>query len=144
MAAEISKTPTRDASVNKPSSGTYGEKADLNRLKQALPDSGARPGAGPAGPSPMGGPGVGGLAGPEGRPPGMTPPPGVPGALMHPTDRPNQPLSTPRVGAGPPMGGASSAQEARLVVLQSLAESDTVSDATREWAANVLEMLSNG
>ena len=37
---EIEKTPTSDTSVNKPESGTYGEKADLARLRQSLPPMG--------------------------------------------------------------------------------------------------------
>ena len=41
---ELDKTPTSDVSVNKPESGTYGEKADLARLKQTLPPMGP-PGA---------------------------------------------------------------------------------------------------
>ena len=70
MAAEISKTPTQNTSVNKPASGTYGEKAELSRLQQALPDSGGRPGGGAPGPSPMS-PGQGPAGGPgPGRPPG--------------------------------------------------------------------------
>lgn len=145
MTTEIEKTPTADVSVNKPASGTYGEKAELGRLKQQLPDSGARPQGGPPGAAPMGGPGSGGLSqGEPGRPGGPTAPPGVPQALMHESERPNVPLNTPLQREGPPMAGAQSAQEARLVVLQALSESDEVSDATREWARGVLEMLSDG
>jgi len=145
MPGEIEKTPTQTHSVNKPASGTYGEGAELDRLKQQLPDSGARPGGGPPGAAPMGGPGSGGLSsGVPGRPGGPTAPPGVPQALMHETERPNVSVGTPLQRQGPPLAGASSAQEARLVVLQALSESDQVSDATREWARTVLEMLSNG
>ena len=144
MAAEIEKTPTQNQSVNSPASGTYGEKAELNRLKQALPESGARPGPPAPGASPMTRPGVSGPDRPEGRPAGPQAPVGVPGVMMHGTDRPDQPLNTPRVQPGDPMGGAQSADQARLVVLQSLADSDTVSEATREWAEHVLEMLANG
>ena len=34
---DIDKTPTQNTSVNKPESGTYGEKADLANLKSSLP-----------------------------------------------------------------------------------------------------------
>ena len=33
VSEEIEKTPTGNTAVNEPESGTYGEKADLNRLK---------------------------------------------------------------------------------------------------------------
>ena len=51
---EIEKTPTADTSVNSPESGTYGEKADLNRLRQALPPMGppGSEGTGAAAPAP--------------------------------------------------------------------------------------------
>ena len=141
MAAEVSKTPTQNTSVNKPASGTYGEKAELSRLQGALPDSGARPGGGAPGPSPMS-PGVGPGGGQEpGRPPGPSAPPGVPSVMMHETDRPSQPLGTPRADSSGPMQGAQTNQEARLIVLQALSDSEEVSEATREWASIVIEML---
>jgi len=39
------------------------------------------------------------------------------------------------------MAGAQTNQEARLIVLQALSESEEVSETTREWASIVIEML---
>lgn len=142
MPDSIEKTPTQHTSANNPASGTYGEKAELTRLNQALPESGARPGSGPEGPGPVPGGLSPGAGGEPGRPAGPGAPPGVPGALMHGTERPGQPLGTPLAQQGAPMGGAQSSQEARFIVLQALAESDEVSEATREWASIVIDMLS--
>ena len=33
----VEKTPTQNMSVNKPESGTYGERAETDRLKKELP-----------------------------------------------------------------------------------------------------------
>lgn len=136
----IEKTPTAGTSVNKPASGTYGEKADLARLKQQLPSSSA----GPQGPQP--GPG----AGPT--PPGVRPaqagpgapgepPPGVPSALLHGTQRPGVPVGQRRVQPSTIVRDASSKREARKALLVSLSQSNEVSDATREWAKTVLGIL---
>ena len=41
----LDKTPTQNQSLNKPEGGTYGEKAEVDRLKKELPS-----GQGPGGP----------------------------------------------------------------------------------------------
>lgn len=134
----IEKTPTANQSVNKPSSGTYGEKADISRLKAALPESGGPSGAPPGEMSPVRQstslPG-----GPPGRP--SAAPAGVPTAVMHPSQRPGVPLNQPLAQPAPPLGGAQSAQQARIALLDALASDPTVSEETREWASTVLEML---
>jgi hypothetical protein len=141
MTTEIEKQPTQNQSVNKPASGTYGEKVELDRLRKALPDSGARPSGGPAPAGAVPGGGGGAPTGDPGRPAGPSAPPGVPGAMMHESDRPNQPLATPLSRPEGPMAGAQTHQDARFVVLQALSESEEVSEATREWASIVIEML---
>ena len=135
---EIEKQPLKPG---KPTSGTYGERKEVEDLKASLPpmdSSGAAPGG--AGPSPMPTPKPGMPAQPGGRP--TNAPSGVPSALLRPTNEPDVPVNTPLGVPAPAQGGAQSAQEARLALLQMLAESDTVSDETRSWAQAVLEMLS--
>lgn len=137
----IEKQPTQDQSVNKPESGTYGEKADRARLERALPPM--QPAIQPSGggPTPMGGtsPTVPPL--PGGRP--KVAPPGVPAAVMGPTDRPGVPTQTPLTGpVQSPIATAESVAQARIALLQQLATSDEVSAETREWAEMVLEILS--
>lgn len=141
----IEKTPTADTSVNKPASGTYGEKASLQRLRQELPmGAGGAPG-GPGGPAPIGAAPIGGI--PDtggGRPTGSQMPPGVPGVLGHPSDRPDVPVYQQRVpspGAGSPIRQDSSARDAQVALLMALKDDPRVSDATREWAATVLQMI---
>lgn len=138
----IEKTPLANQSVNKPASGTYGEKADAARLKAQLPQSQPQGGAAPGGPTPMGAPAVGGIPNPQGRPANADLPPGVPAALGHPTERPGVPLSNPLVGPTPnPVTQAESARDARVALLMALVNDPSVSDTTREWAQTVLEML---
>lgn len=136
----IEKTPTQNHSVNKPASGTYGEKADVARLKEQLPEAGkpAQGGSPTGGPPPVR-PSTSLPGGKPGRPP--TAPPGVPTAVLHPSDRPGVPLSQPLTAPTPPLGGAETAQQARIALLDALASDPTVSDETREWARIVLEML---
>ena len=140
MFDEIEKNPLP---VNKPASGTYGEKKELNDLKASLPPM--NPGAGPTatGPSPMPGASPQMPADPGGRP--LNTPPGVPSALMGKTDQPTVPLNTPLAQPQPaPMAGAQSAAQARIVLLQALSVSNEVSEETRAWAKAVLEMLTDG
>lgn len=138
----IEKTPTQNQSVSKPASGTYGERADLARLKAQLPQGQTPGGAAPGGPTPMGAPAVGGLPNPAGRPANAQVPPGVPAALGHPTDRPNVPLANPLVGPTEnPVRQAESARDARIALLMALVQDPSVSDTTREWAQTVLGML---
>ena len=95
---DIDKTPTQNQSVNKPESGTYGEKAEIANLKSSLP-----PMAAPEQQGVGGGPGPlpsRGMPQQEGRPkegPSM-----LPQGVMSPTQRPNVPLSQPMdQGAAP-------------------------------------------
>ena len=140
---EIEKTPTSDTSVNEPESGTYGEKADLNRLRQSLPPMGPPPGApGAAKPIPTPGPGTSPTSRP-GRPPEG--PPGVPAALMAPSSRPGVPLSQPPRPAGPIRPPrAQAADQQRLMILDALTTHPDVSEETREWAKRVRDALIEG
>lgn len=140
MPDEIEKTPLP---ANKPQSGTYGERKALDDLKSALPPM--NPGAGPTatGPAPMPGTSPAMPDQPGGRP--VNAPKTVPSVLLSPTDQPDVPLNTPlQQGQPAPLGGAQSAAQARIALLQALAESPEVSDETRAWAQAVLEMLING
>ncbi|HCC99403.1 MAG TPA: hypothetical protein DER64_02655 [Planctomycetaceae bacterium] len=139
---DLEKTPTGDVSVNEPEGGTYGEKAELNRLKASLPPMGApgQQGGGRTAPS-LGAPTSAG-GGPMGRP--KNAPPGVPPALLGPTQRPNTPLGT-RLQPGqqtPPMPPrAQAADQQRLMVLDALTTHPDVSAETKEWAALVRDAL---
>ena len=71
-------------------------------------------------------------------------PGGVPDVLMRPSSMPDVPSSTPLQPGGPAAVQASAtAAQRRLAVLSALSESDTVSDETREWAADVLKKLAS-
>lgn len=138
----IEKTPTQDTSVNKPASGTYGEKADRERLRKSLPPMRPQQQAG-GGPAPMRGmPGrMPDRAG--GRP--VSAPGGVPSAILKPTDQPGTPVNSPRQlpqeGPMSPVATAENIVAARIALLQQLATSNEVSAETREWAKLVLEMM---
>ena len=139
MVDEIEKRPLPSG---KPTSGTYGERKELDDLKGALPPMGPGGESGPAaGPSPMPGANPQMPQQPGGRP--LNAPPGVPTALLNKTDQPEVPLNSPLGGLAEPVPQAQSGQEARLALLQALAESDTVSEETRSWAQAVLDMLTN-
>lgn len=120
----------------KPTSGTYGDVANTERLKQSLnlPGGQGGPDVKPTAPSP-------GM--PQGR--GMPPSPGgVPDVLMAPTSMPDVPPSTPlNPGVPPGSPAAVTGAQRRLAILSALSQSDTVSDETREWAADVLEKLAS-
>lgn len=143
---EVDKRPMPGGGVGKPASGTYGEAADRDRLKKSLPQSqGAPAGAPPApqlSPQPISPTQEFG-----GRPVGPTPPPGVPPAIMHPTTRPDVPVSTPLAGdpLNPQVLPPNDANfEHRLRVLDLLANSPKVSPATREWASITRAILTGG
>lgn len=138
---ELDKQP-QGGPVNQPASGTYGAKTSVDQLKKSLPSSGLTPPtpAPPAGISPEP---VRVESVPRGRPPGPTGPPGMPAALMHPTQRPEVPVNTP-LGVGPPPAPAVTPQQDRLAFLQALASSPRVHPTTREWAETVLEVLTGG
>ena len=131
----IDKTPTQNQSLNKPVGGTYGEKAEVERLKKELPSSGQAP-VGPQQPPPRRGraprPAPASVA-----PPTPAGPTGVPNALMHPGTRP---MATGQPGepTGPSVANIS---QARIALLDALQTSQEVSPETREWAGIVLEMM---
>ena len=134
----IDKTPTQNQSVNKPESGTYGERAEVDRLKKELPST-----QGPGGPP-------GGAPVPEratpttnkpptslGPEPGEAGPAGLPNVLMHQGSGNLTPQLPPE--QRPP--GAANLSQARIALLDALSSSQDVSTETREWAQIVLEML---
>lgn len=134
----IDKTPTQDQSMNKPESGTYGERVEVERLKKELPSS-----RGPGAPQPAEGPQ---RATPTKNKPAVMAapppagPPGLPDVLMHPGAGGGQPRQQ-QVQQRP---GAVNVSQARIALLDALSSSREVSDETREWASLVLEMLLDG
>lgn len=133
----IEKTPTSSPSVNRPASGTYGEKAALNDLKSRLPAMAPQPGpAAGGGPAPMPSPDVAPTPNNPGRP--VKTPPGVPSVLME-----GGGPAAPPVAPGAAPGAANPAQD-RIALLDYLASAPEVSETTREWAKNMLEILVGG
>jgi len=121
--------------VMKPASGTYGDVADLDRLKGQLDLPGTESGSGPTQPAPAPPPGA-----PQGQ--GVPPSPtGVPSVLMGPTSSPDVPASTP-LSLGPTPTAVNGAQ-ARLKALDALSNNPQASEATREWAKLVLKRLAS-
>jgi len=132
---DITQQPT-PANVNKPSSGTYGETASLDRLKQALPGIDSAPGQSMNSPqAPMPTPPGGGTAGP--------PMPGVPEGLFAPTQRPDVPVGTPLQvpGVAAPAAMAQTSRQRNLAILDSIANDPNVSDETRGWAEDFMSKL---
>jgi hypothetical protein len=128
--------------VNKPASGTYGEVADLNRLKSQL-DVPETPGPG-SGPPPGSGPSPGSGGGFPGGPPPKSPMPGtVPDVLMGPSTQPDTPMSTPLQGTGIPQATAMNGAQKRMKALIALSESPEADTETREWAKIVIEKLAS-
>jgi hypothetical protein len=130
---DITKMPMPGGNVNAPASGTYGEGAALENLKRQLP-SPAAPGPSAQNPvAPMPSPPGGGMV--------PAPAPGVPPALLAPTQRPDVPVSTPLAGVGGPAPMTQSAAQRRLAVLDALANNPDVSEQTREWASTLISQL---
>lgn len=120
--------------MNKPASGTYGEKTELADLQRQLPSSDA---PAPPGPSPV-------PTGPPSGRPAPAEPPGMPRGLTMPTQRPDTPVSTPLEGPAPdPMAGAVDARQRRLRYLD-LLEQNAESAEVREWASIVKQKLIAG
>ena len=147
---DLEKLP-QDTQVNKPSSGTYGEKAEVDRLKQSLPSTAAGGGPGPGGPAPQtprsGGRPIPGAADPTvaGGAPTPSTPPGVPPLLARPTDYPGRPVGTPASPTPQPgMAGAVDPAQQRLALLDALVRSPSVSEETREWATLVRQAIIGG
>lgn len=118
--------------MNKPASGTYGEKTELAALQQELPVS---PGASSTEVRPTASPATGGL----GRP--TSAPAGLPKGLLAPTQQPDVPPSTPLAGPIDPFAGAVDVKQRRLQWLDMLSQSQDVSAETREWADAVKRKL---
>jgi hypothetical protein len=136
--ANIGDIPEKQStSVNKPESGTYGERVDLERLRAAVPGGGS--------PVPA----------PEARP---LPPiserpvrslgkvgsvvPGLPSALLRPTARPQEPVTTMPTQA--PQQLSMSGMQMRLRKLDILANHPDVSPETRDWARMMIRVLTSG
>lgn len=139
--SDVSKQPLpKGDGVNKPASGTYGEKASQARLASALPSAeGAAPAEQPFAPMP-GSPVPSPPASVGGRP--LNAPAGVPTPLLAPA-APGRPLGTPLAGpaTGPTFAQARSRTEATVLYLTQLSESQEVSEETRMWARTVLATL---
>lgn len=117
--------------VNKPASGTYGEKTELAGLQASLPTSepAAKP---PASMSPT----------PPTQSARLTSSSGLPSVLMAPTQRPDVPVSTPLAGpAADPMAGAVDDRQRRLRYLDILSTHPDATPALREWAENFKQKL---
>lgn len=138
VSEEIEKTPTGDTAVNKPESGTYGEKAELNQLKQSLPPMDGQ-GQQPQGPAPMGERGGATPPKPTGRP--VKGPSNLPSGILQPTGgNPNRPLT----GAPEMPPRQSTADQQRLAILDALSTHPDVSQETRKWAEEVKDYLISG
>ena len=127
--------------VNKPPSGTYGEKAAAAGLAKQLPFGGGGQNTAPPAPPPVSAQPMAPDQGPMGRPPGQAVP-GLSSVLTGPTTQPQVPVSTPL--AQPPVNPMSQAQDpqhARIILLDQLSQSPQVSEETRTWAKHVLELL---
>ena len=132
---EVEKLPVGQTPINRPASGTYGEKAALENLEAALPAASSSPG-------PMTGPAQAGPA-----PMSPTNPvrssrqsniPGVPAPVM----KPSSVEPTPGGMAPPAIPNATmTGSQRRLQILDMLATSPNVSATTREWAQRVMEIL---
>lgn len=134
---DINKLPMPGGGVNTPASGTYGEKASLERLIGQLPT--APSGGGQSGPTP-----VSPMQSPAGGRPPMSPPAGVPSVMMSPTQRPDVPGSTPLAMPAPGVSAPQTGRQRRMAVLDALANNPDVSDQTREWASVLIETLISG
>ena len=126
-------------SVNRPDSGTYGEKADLNRLKAALPDMASAP-------SPTGAQqGQASSAPPVSVSPLTAGQPAPPSPLMAPTMMPDIPVNTPLTDVPAPLDPSQlPPEQSRLMVLELLANNPKVSAETRNWAATYRDRLLRG
>ncbi len=119
--------------VNKPASGTYGEKTELANLQAALPQ----------GEPPAPGPTVQPTPRPAGGGAGPTAPAGLPAGLSAPTQRPEVPVGTPLQAPAPtdPYAGAVDERQRRLRLLEMLSQHPQASPELREWADTVMRKL---
>jgi hypothetical protein len=130
----VNDQTTAAGNINAPSSGSYGEGAALDRLKQALPQ------AAPSGPGAAQGAPIAPLPRTS---PAATPQGGeLPPALLRPSGMPDVPQTTPL--AQPPVNPVAIAQTAkqqRLAILDALEASPMVSEYTRELAGIIKDRL---
>lgn len=139
MSDIIDKEPVpAGGNVNKPSSGTYGEKASVERLKSQLPQVQPGPlgGGGPAG-----GQGGQGLTSPPGpgprpQPTEQSPIPGIPAPIFDQTDRPNVDVNTPLVEGN---AGPATPSQGALRVIDSLRQDPD--PEVQEFAEMLFEFL---
>lgn len=120
----------------KPTSGTYGDVANLERLKGDLELPGTD------GPSPSQRPAPPAPGAPGGAPVPPATPGTVPSVLMAPTTQPDVPASTPLGGVAPTPVSMTGAQ-ARLARLDMLSRDPSVSEETQQWAKDVLRELAS-
>jgi hypothetical protein len=116
-----------------PSSGAYGEGADLANLEASLPS--LPPGGQPPASQPQ-------AIMPTVEPPQVgSPPPGaqLPPGLTAPTRHPDMPVSQPLTPTAAPFLG--DPREQRIQLLHVLTTSPGVSADTKEWATTVLKWL---
>lgn len=134
-----------DQPINKPGSGTYGERKELDDLKRSLPTTGAGPATPPSGPgpAPLSPDPIRPVSPKVGRPSVPAGPPGVPPVILQPTDFPSRPVNTPLdPGAPAPLAPPSPASlRGRILILNALANSPEVSEDTREWSALMLDLI---
>lgn len=116
--------------VNKPASGTYGEKADLARLQQELPSSETAAPQRQVSPVPPA----------TSRGVASAQPPGFPRGLTLPTSRPDEPIATPLEQPTDPFAGTTDDRQRRIRYL-TLLEQQATSPEVREWARIVRERL---
>ena len=116
--------------MNKPASGTYGEKAPLERLEAQLPDAGDPQAAGQAPLPPMGQ-----------TPPLPPPAAGLPRSIFEPSRQPGVPAGAPMAPDAPPP--PSTPSETVIRTMQMLAENKdrSVSRTTQTFAQNFLAAL---
>jgi len=141
LSPDLEKRELPGGNTSKPESGTYGEKAALANLESSLPMDESHVEGQDLDPMPRQPEGLPGID-EAGRPPSG--PPGLPSALLHPTELPGVDVNTPLQPA--PTSGMASAvddRQRRLLVLTDLAESPDTSEATREWAKILIELLTS-
>lgn len=117
--------------VSKPSSGTYGETAALDRLKAELPGGDPTQSRAIA-PAPM-------PPGPAMGPGGGATPGDLPPGILAPTRRPGEPTMSPLSPGPPPMATAD--PERRIQLLHAIAADQSLSPVTREFAQRFLDSL---
>lgn len=129
---DISQLP-QSPNASKPASGTYGDVATADKLKQAMGLGQRTPGPPAPNISPM----------PGGAKPEQAGGPfGLPASITAPTQQPDVPVSTP-LAATPinPVQQAGDNMQKRLAFLDMLARNPDVSDTTREFAQTLIAKL---